>query len=166
MSGGNKFSHFDQSGKAIMVDVSEKKETSRTAVACGRVKMKMETLKLVEEGRIGKGDVLGVARVAGIMAAKRTWELIPMCHPIMINGCNIEFLIDKIESAVIIEASIKVAGKTGVEMEALTAVSTAALTIYDMCKAVDKEMVIEDVRLISKIGGRSGHWSSCDQKQG
>lgn len=150
--------HFDESGRARMVDVSEKIETKRMAVAAGKVKMNYETLLRVEQGQLEKGDVLGVARVAGIMGSKKTSDLIPMCHPIMINGCNIYFEIDKEESSIKIKAEAKTTGKTGVEMEALTAVSIAALTIYDMCKAIDKKMVIEDIHLVSKSGGKSGEF--------
>lgn len=152
----NGLTHFDKDGKVIMVDVTDKSITDRRAEAWGTVAMKAETLKCIEEGRIGKGDVLGTARIAGIMAAKNTWNLIPMCHPIMITGCKVEFSIDRENNEVHIKASAKTSGKTGVEMEALTAVSTAALTIYDMCKAIDKGMVIKDIRLFEKTGGKSG----------
>lgn len=152
------FTHFDENGKARMVDVSDKDETKRTAVARGRILMNQETLDLVEKGQIGKGDVLGVAQVAGIMGAKKTSDLIPMCHPLMLTGCNLKFHIDKKDSCILIEAIVKTTGKTGVEMEALTAVTTAALTIYDMCKAVDKGMIIEDIHLAEKQGGKSGNW--------
>jgi len=152
----NKLSHFDKYGKAIMVDVSDKKETVRVAKARGKVKMSKETLELVIDGKMGKGDVLGVARVAAIMGSKRTHELIPMCHPLMLTGCEVNFKIDKQNSVINIEAIAKITGKTGVEMEALNMVSIAALTIYDMCKAVDKKMVIEDIHLYSKTGGKSG----------
>lgn len=152
------FTHFDENGKARMVDVSDKDETKRTAVARGRILMNQETLDLVEKGQIGKGDVLGVAQVAGIMGAKKTSDLIPMCHPLMLTGCNLKFHIDKKDSCILIEAIVKTTGKTGVEMEALTAVTTAALTIYDMCKAVDKGMIIENIHLAEKQGGKSGNW--------
>jgi cyclic pyranopterin monophosphate synthase len=152
------FTHFDENGKARMVDVSDKGETKRTAVARGRILMNQETLELVEKGQIGKGDVLGVAQVAGIMGAKKTSDLIPMCHPLMLTGCNLKFHIDKKDSCILIEAIVKTTGKTGVEMEALTAVTTAALTIYDMCKAVDKGMIIEGIHLAEKQGGKSGNW--------
>lgn len=148
--------HFDEAGRARMVDVSEKKETKRIAIASGKIRMSCETLLKVEKGQMEKGDVLGVARVAAIMGSKKTWELIPMCHPIMINGCNVYFEIDKEDSSIKIRAEAKTTGKTGVEMEALTAVSIGALTIYDMCKAVDKKMIIEDIHLVSKSGGKSG----------
>ncbi|MBP2654395.1 MAG: moaC 1 [Firmicutes bacterium] len=148
--------HFNQSGHAHMVDVSQKEDTVRLAVAEGRVKMLLETMQLVKKGLIGKGDVLGVAQVAGIMGAKNTWQLIPMCHPLLLTGINIEFDLDEAESCINITATVKTTGKTGVEMEALTAVSVAALTIYDMCKAVDKGMIIEYIRLNEKSGGKSG----------
>lgn len=139
-----------------MVDVSAKPETRREAVARGSVYMKEETLRLIKDRRILKGDVLGVARVAGIMAAKKTSELIPMCHPLKISSINIDFELDSKKSRIKIESRVKVTGQTGVEMEALTSLSAAALTIYDMCKAVDKEMVISDIMLIKKQGGKSG----------
>ncbi|ENZ03405.1 molybdenum cofactor biosynthesis protein C [Clostridium thermobutyricum] len=151
-----KFTHFDNEGNAVMVDVTDKKETKRVAIATGKVKVSKETLELIKEGKIGKGDVLGVARVAGIMGMKRTSDLIPMCHPIMINGCSINFEIDDENNSIIIEGMAKISEKTGVEMEALTGVTIAALTIYDMCKAVDKRITISDVHLKSKTGGKSG----------
>ncbi len=150
--------HFDKSGNAVMVDISEKKITHRTAIAEGKVKMEPTTLKLIEEGKMGKGDVLGVARVAGIMAAKKTAELIPMCHPISITKCSIDFEILNEINTIKITATVKTSGQTGVEMEALTSVSVAALTIYDMCKAVDKGMVISDICLMKKTGGKSGEY--------
>lgn len=150
--------HFDEKGNAVMVDVSEKNETKRVAVAKGSIKVSKEIMNLIKTGNIKKGDVLGVSRVAGIMASKQTSNLIPMCHPLMINGANIDFQLDEENSRVIIYGSVKTTGKTGVEMEALTAVSVAALTIYDMCKAVDKRMVIENIHLVSKTGGKSGEF--------
>lgn len=150
--------HFDEKGNAVMVDVSEKSETKRVAVAKGSIKVSKEIMNLIKTGNIKKGDVLGVSRVAGIMASKQTSNLIPMCHPLMINGANIDFELDEENSRVIIYGSVKTTGKTGVEMEALTAVSVAALTIYDMCKAVDKRMVIENIHLVSKTGGKSGEF--------
>ena len=150
------FTHFNESGRAHMVDVSQKADTEREAVAEGRVRMLPETLRLVREGRLSKGDVLGVAQVAGIMGAKATWQLIPMCHPLLLTGVNIEFCLDEPNSCIDIQATVKITGKTGVEMEALTAVSVAALTIYDMCKAVDKGMSVEYIRLMAKSGGKSG----------
>ena len=150
--------HFDEDGKARMVDVSEKAETKRTAIAEGKIRMKADTLSLIKQGHIEKGDVLGVARVAGIMAAKKTSDIIPMCHPIMISGCCLNFKINDEENYITIEAEAKTTGKTGIEMEALTAVSAAALTIYDMCKAIDRGMIIEDIHLLKKDGGKSGEW--------
>jgi len=152
--------HFDKAGNAVMVDVSHKDATERMAIAQGRISMKQETLEVIEAGKIGKGDVLGVARVAGIMAAKKTWELIPMCHPLMLTKCSVDFEIERESSSIKVIAIVKTMGKTGVEMEALTAVSVAALTIYDMCKAIDKGMVIGDICLLEKIGGKSGVWKS------
>lgn len=151
-------SHLDESGRARMVDVSAKPDTVREATARGRITMRPETLALVERGGLEKGDVLAVAQVAGVMAAKQTGTLIPMCHPLPITSVDVRFDFDRAASAVDIEATARVVGKTGVEMEALTAVSLAALTIYDMCKAVDREMVIGDVRLVHKSGGKSGEF--------
>ncbi|MCL5109610.1 MAG: cyclic pyranopterin monophosphate synthase MoaC [Chloroflexi bacterium] len=148
--------HFDEAGRARMVDVSEKAETAREAVARGRVRMQPETLARIKDGRIAKGDVLAVAQVAGIMAAKRTWELVPMCHPLLLTGMGLSFSLDEEHNTVEIEATVKSAGKTGVEMEALTAVAVAALTVYDMCKAIDRGMTVSDVRLVRKSGGKSG----------
>jgi cyclic pyranopterin phosphate synthase len=141
-----------------MVDVSEKPLTMREAIATGSVHMKPETLRLIKDRQISKGDVLGVARVAGIMAAKKTSELIPMCHPLNITSVNIDFGIDEKKNKVDIKSTVKIVGQTGVEMEALTAASAAALTIYDMCKAVDKEMIISDIMLMEKRGGKSGEF--------
>lgn len=155
----NKLTHFDNKGNAVMVDVSNKNETERVAIATGTVKTSKETIELIKLGQIGKGDVLGVARVAGIMAMKNTSNLIPMCHPIMITGSNIEFEIDSDKNEIIITATTKVVHKTGVEMEALTGVSVAALTIYDMCKAVDKRMIIDNIHLVKKLGGKSGEFN-------
>ena len=152
--------HFDKHGKAKMVDVTNKDVTSRVAKAKGKIQVAPETLKIIEAGDMGKGDVLGVARIAGIMGSKKTSDLIPMCHPLLINGCKIEFKINKENSEIEIYSEVKVSGKTGVEMEALTAVSVTALTIYDMCKAVDKEMIIKDIHLLEKMGGKSGHFIS------
>ncbi|GAB4483958.1 MAG: cyclic pyranopterin monophosphate synthase MoaC [Thermodesulfovibrionales bacterium] len=151
-----KLSHTDSRGKARMVDVSEKPVTQRIAVAQAAVIMKRTTLALIRKNEISKGDVLGVARTAGIMAAKKTAELIPLCHPLPITSASVELSLDAKKSAVLIEARVKVSGKTGVEMEALTAAAVAALTVYDMCKAVDREMTITDVMLLEKQGGRSG----------
>ena len=151
--------HFDESGNARMVDVSDKDKTKRVAIAVSKIKVSKETLKLIEKGEIGKGDALGVARVAGIMSSKQTSNLIPMCHPLMISSCDIEFNIDKEESCINIKATVKIFDKTGVEMEALTAATITALTIYDMCKAVDKRMIIEDTHLLKKTGGKSGEFN-------
>lgn len=148
--------HFDIGGAARMVEVGSKTETRREAVARGEIKMQPETYALVQAGRAAKGDVLGVARVAGIMGLKQTSSLIPLCHPLAITGADISFELDAAASTVRIEARVRTIGRTGVEMEALTAVSVAALAIYDMCKAVDKTMVISNIRLIEKTGGKSG----------
>lgn len=148
--------HFDKRGRARMVDIGAKEDSSREAVARGAVRMFPETLRLIREGGLAKGDVLAVARIGGIMGAKRTGELIPLCHPLTITGSSVSFRLDRARSRLEIEARIKTTGKTGVEMEALTAVSLAALAIYDMCKAVDRGMVIEDIRLVKKTGGKSG----------
>jgi cyclic pyranopterin phosphate synthase len=150
--------HFDKNGQAIMVDVGDKEHTHRVAVARGEVSMQPETLARILDNRVAKGDVFGVARLAGIMAAKKTSDLIPLCHPLLINSITLEFTPDPIRPRVAIEATVRVNGQTGVEMEALTAVSAAALTIYDMCKAVDRTMTIENLRLVEKLGGRSGHF--------
>lgn len=155
----NKLTHFDNSGNARMVDVSEKNKTERVAIAVSRIKVSEETLSLIKKGEIGKGDVLGVARVAGIMASKQTSNLIPMCHPLMISSCNIDFEINNKNSCIDIKATVKIVDKTGVEMEALTAATIAALTIYDMCKAVDKKMIIEGTHLLKKTGGKSGEFN-------
>jgi len=151
-----KLTHTDEHGKASMVDVTEKIVTERVAVAKGRVLMNKETLSLVLANEMKKGDVLGVARVAGIMAAKKTSELIPLCHPLSITGIDIQFRTIRRPPAIDITATARISSKTGVEMEALTAVSVAALTIYDMCKAVDKEMILTEIRLMKKTGGKSG----------
>ncbi|MCX5860600.1 MAG: cyclic pyranopterin monophosphate synthase MoaC [Desulfomonile sp.] len=152
------FSHFDEKGRAVMVDVSEKEVTIREAVARGEVRMKPDTLSMILIGASKKGDVLGVARIAAIMAAKRTPDIIPLAHPLPLSSVKVEFFPNKERSAIEIEARVKVTARTGVEMEALTAVSCAALTIYDMCKAVDRGMVLTDIRLVEKSGGRSGHY--------
>lgn len=152
------FTHFNEDGRAKMVDVGDKDNTKRVAKASCFIEMKKETLKAIEEGQIKKGDVLSVAQVGGIMASKKTADIIPMCHNIFLTGCNIKFEIDKDNSRIFIEAEVKTTGKTGVEMEALNAVTTTALTIYDMCKAIDREMIISDVKLIEKKGGKSGHF--------
>ncbi|NGM21823.1 cyclic pyranopterin monophosphate synthase MoaC [Roseomonas stagni] len=154
-----KLTHFDEAGRAAMVDVSAKAETSRTATARGRVVMAPETLALIQAGQVGKGDVLGVARIAGIMAAKKTSDLIPLCHPLLISKVTVD-LTPAPPDAVEIEATVKLTGQTGVEMEALTAVTVAALTVYDMVKAADRAMRIEDVRLVHKSGGKSGTYEA------
>ena len=151
--------HFDDKGDAHMVDVSDKDETERTATAGARVLMRAETLELIMGGGHAKGDVLAIARLAGIMAAKRTSDLIPLCHPLALTHVSVELTCDAERNAVDIRATCKLKGRTGVEMEALTAVSVAALTIYDMCKAVDRGIVIDAIRLEEKSGGRSGHYS-------
>lgn len=151
-----KLTHFDSKGQAIMVDVTAKKETERTAIAKGRIRVSPDTLRAITEGTAKKGDVLGVARVAGIMGVKRTSELIPMCHPLMLGKCSVDFSI--LEESCEVEAvcTAKLTGQTGVEMEALTGVSVALLTIYDMCKAIDKRMEITGIHLAKKTGGKSG----------
>jgi cyclic pyranopterin phosphate synthase len=151
-----RLSHLDEQGRARMVDVSSKRDTQREAIARGRVRMRPETLALVVRGEIAKGNVLTTAQIAGIMAAKRTHELIPLCHPLPITGIDVELTPDEARSQIDIQATVRTTAKTGVEMEALTAVSVAALTVYDMCKAVDRGMQITDVRLVLKRGGKSG----------
>lgn len=158
-----KFSHYSPDGKSQMVDVTGKKVTSRSARAYGRVYMKRETLDLINNDLLPKGDVFEVARVAGILAAKRTGEMIPMCHPLLLTYVNVDLKMFTEENAIEIFSEIKLEGKTGAEMEALTAVSFAALTVYDMCKAVDKEIKIGDIHLVEKKGGKSG-WSKGDNK--
>ncbi len=155
MTGGD-LTHFDARGNAHMVDVSAKPVTDRIAVARGSVIMQAETLALIREGRAKKGDVLGVARLAGIMAAKKTADLVPLCHPLPVTGVTVDLRPDPALPGVVIEATVRTGGQTGVEMEALTAVSIAALTVYDMLKAVEKSMTITDIRLIRKDGGKSG----------
>lgn len=150
--------HMNDQGRARMVDVSDKAVTHRIAVAAGSIYMQPETLALIKEGRVKKGDVLAVAQVAGIMAAKHTSDIIPMCHPLMLTGVDMSFETDEEKNAIHIRASVKTTGQTGVEMEALHAVSAAALTIYDMCKAVDRGMRITDIRVVEKDGGKSGHF--------
>jgi cyclic pyranopterin phosphate synthase len=157
---GGKLTHFDDAGRARMVDVGEKKETAREAVATGRVLMKPETARLIASGKVEKGDVLGLARVAGIQGLKRTAELIPLCHPLRITGVEVELEARPAEdpAGVWIRATVRAFDRTGVEMEALAAVSVAALSVYDMCKAVDRGMRITEIRLEEKSGGRSGTW--------
>ena len=152
------FTHFDDRGRAVMVGVEEKAETHRVAIASGRIRMQAETLATILGGDTKKGDVLGVARLAGIMAAKRTPDLIPLCHPIALTRVSVDFEPRSDENVIVCMARAECVGRTGVEMEALTAASVALLTIYDMCKAVDRGMVIESVRLVEKLGGKSGHW--------
>lgn len=156
--------HINPQGRARMVDVSEKKKNIREAVACGSIYMKRNTLERIELGDIHKGDVLSVAQVGGIMGAKKTSDIIPMCHPILMTGCDITFQIDYENNKIAITATAKTVGETGIEMEALTAVTVAALTIYDMCKAVDKTMTISDIRLLRKIGGKSGELNFEENK--
>jgi len=157
-----KLSHLDDQGRARMVDVSDKDVTNRIAVARGTIHMRPETLELILEGKVEKGDVFSVARVAGIMAAKKTCELIPMCHPLNITSVKIALTPRQKPARVDIEAAVRVSGKTGVEMEALTAVAAAGLTIYDMCKAVDRDMIIGEIRLVEKSGGKSGMFKRKD----
>ncbi|UMZ72851.1 cyclic pyranopterin monophosphate synthase MoaC [Natranaerofaba carboxydovora] len=156
MNQENSFTHMNESGRPRMVDVGTKEDTKRKATACGYIYMAEHTLKKIIEGQIKKGDVLNVAQTAGIMGAKKTSEIIPMCHLLMLTGVDIDFEIDEKNNRICIEAAVTTTGKTGVEMEALTAVSTCALTVYDMCKSIDKEMEISDIKLIKKTGGKSG----------
>ena len=155
---GNALTHIDAEGTARMVDVGGKTDTRRIAVASGRIVMTDYALEAIRTGDAPKGDVLGTARIAGIMAAKKTGDLIPMCHPLTLDAVNLDFAFES--DAVVVTATASLTGKTGVEMEALTATSVALLTIYDMAKALDKGMVIESIRLIEKIGGKSGHWKA------
>ncbi|MCK7611324.1 cyclic pyranopterin monophosphate synthase MoaC [Roseibium sediminicola] len=162
-----KLTHLDEAGAANMVDVSEKAVTHRIATARGSVTMRTETLDLIRSGNAKKGDVIGTARLAGILAAKRTHELIPLCHPLMLSKVTVDIEVDEALPGLIVTATTKVSGQTGVEMEALTACSLACLTIYDMAKAVDRGMVIGDIRLLEKAGGKSGHWTIAkDGSQG
>ena len=154
----NSLTHFDKDGQAQMVDVAGKSETQRSARAGGCIQMNDSTLQLIAGGKVGKGDVLGVARIAAIQASKRTAELIPLCHALYLTKVVVEFNLKQEPCAVECIATVETVGRTGVEMEALTAVSIALLTIYDMCKAVDRGMAIADIRLLEKQGGRSGHW--------
>jgi cyclic pyranopterin monophosphate synthase len=162
----SKLTHFNLSGQAHMVDVVDKQETHRVAVAVGRIVMQASTLALILDGSATKGDVLGVARIAAIQAAKRTGELIPLCHPLALTRVAIDFDVDHGANAVQCQATVETIGRTGVEMEALTAVTVGLLTIYDMCKAVDRGMCFERVRLLEKKGGRSGHWLSPEPGSG
>ena len=156
--------HFDASGASRMVDVSDKPVTARTAEASGRVRMRPETLKLIQDRGVAKGDVLEVARLAGIMAAKRTADLIPLCHPLALEAVEVAFAFPE-DDCLEIRAEVRITAKTGVEMEALVAVSAAALTVYDMCKSVDRGMTIEQIRLEEKSGGRSGHFQRQDKRE-
>jgi len=151
-------SHFNEEGRSRMVDVGDKEDTARIAIAEGEIVMRPETLRLINEGKISKGDVLAVAQVAGIMAAKQTSQIIPMCHPLMLTSVDLNFKINEEAHKIIIKSKVKTIGRTGVEMEALTAVAIAGLTIYDMCKAVDRGMTVKAIRLIEKAGGKSGHY--------
>jgi len=153
--------HIDENGNAVMVDVSDKGESARTATARGSIEMRPETMALIESGGVKKGDVLSIAQLAGIMGAKRTPDLIPLCHPLNLSSVKVTLVCDSARNAVDIEATCKLTGKTGVEMEALTAVSVAALTVYDMCKAVDKGMRIGNIRLTHKAGGKSGTFEAA-----
>ena len=161
----NDFTHFNEQGRAKMVDVGEKPVSTRVAVAAGRVLVNPETFALIRSGGMKKGDVLTVAQVAGVMGAKRTPDLIPMCHPVLIDGIDLQLHLDEERCSVEIQATVSCDGRTGVEMEALTAVSTAALTVYDMCKAVQKDMVIADIRLLKKSGGVHGDYQRADEEQ-
>jgi cyclic pyranopterin monophosphate synthase len=158
--GASPLTHFDPSGQAHMVDVGAKADTHRIAVAAGTIRMKAETLALIESGSAKKGDVLGIARIAGIMGAKRTSDLVPLCHPLALTRVTVDFDLDRTANAVHCRVQVETRGKTGVEMEALTAVQVALLTIYDMCKAADRGMVMTDVRVLEKHGGKSGDWTA------
>lgn len=162
------FTHFDSHGNAVMVDVSGKDVTSRTAVAQGSIRVNSEIMAAVVGRTVAKGDVLGTARVAGIMGAKQTSALIPMCHPLGMNKCSVDFETDEKNHVITAICTVKVDGKTGVEMEALTGVSVALLTVYDMCKAIDKRMELTDIHLVNKTGGKSGefHWNGGDHHEG
>lgn len=153
------FTHFDESGQAHMVDVGSKPTTVRRAVAEGQIRMEPETLQMILEKGHKKGDVLGIARIAGIMASKRTADLIPLCHPLMLTHVGVEFVVVESSSAIQCRATVETAGRTGVEMEALTVVQVALLTVYDMCKAVDRGMAMTDIQLVMKSGGQSGDWA-------
>ena len=155
-----KLTHFNESGEAHMVDIGDKQSTARRAVVKGQISMKGETLALIVEGKHKKGDVLGIARTAGIMATKRTADLIPLCHPLALTHVSVDFAIDEANNRIECTVITETRGQTGVEMEALTGAQIALLTIYDMCKAVDRGMVIGDIRLIEKSGGKSGHWKA------
>lgn len=156
----SKLTHFDAQGQAHMVDVADKAETKRLAIAHGSIRMQAETLAVITAGNVKKGDVLGIARIAAIQGAKRTADLIPLCHPIPLTKVGVEFTIDQALNTVHCQVSAETVGRTGVEMEALTAASVALLTIYDMCKAMDRGMVISEIKLLEKLGGKSGHWQA------
>jgi cyclic pyranopterin phosphate synthase len=160
----SELTHFDEQGNARMVDVTTKDVTERIAVASGRISMRAETLQKIIEGQVAKGDVLQVARLAGIMAAKKTSDLIPLCHPLALTSVAVDLKTDESANAVDITATVRLSGRTGVEMEALTAVSVAALTVYDMCKAVDRDMRISEIRLQHKSGGKSGTFDAQDDE--
>ncbi|MBC3919855.1 cyclic pyranopterin monophosphate synthase MoaC [Undibacterium sp. CY18W] len=153
-------SHFDASGQAHMVDVANKNDSHRSAIAAGKIRMKPETLSIIQQGTAKKGDVLGIARIAAIMAAKRTSDLIPLCHPLALTRVTVDFSIEEATATISCQAQVETIGKTGVEMEALTAVQVGLLTIYDMCKATDRGMVMTDIRVLEKHGGKSGDWVS------
>ncbi len=159
--GTDQLTHFDATGQAHMVDVGAKNETHRVAVAAGTIRMQPETLQLIQSGNAKKGDVLGIARIAAIMAAKRTSDLIPLCHPLALTRVAVDFEVDAAANSVHCRAQVELHGKTGVEMEALTAVQIGLLTIYDMCKAVDRGMVMTNVRVLEKHGGKSGDWTAA-----
>lgn len=159
------FTHFDSNGNAVMVDVTDKEVTERTAVAGGRIKVNQEVFDAVKNGTAKKGDVLGTARIAGIMAAKRTSDLIPMCHPLMLTKVTIDFELEEATTSIRCFCTAKLSGKTGVEMEALTGVSVALLTIYDMCKAMDRSMEMSGIHLVEKKGGKSGHYIRSDENE-
>jgi cyclic pyranopterin phosphate synthase len=158
----SELTHFNEAGRSRMVDVSEKEQTLRTATAACRVRVNPETFRLIMDGGMAKGDVLGVAQVAGIMGAKRTPAIIPMCHPIVITGADIDFQPNEADATIGVTATVRCKGETGVEMEAMTAVTVAALTIYDMCKAVQRDIMIDEIKLIRKSGGKSGYFSNLD----
>ena len=158
------FTHFDSRGNAVMVDVSAKEPSSRTAIARGTISMSSAAMKAVLGGTAAKGDVLGVARIGGIMAAKRCAELIPLCHPLNFDKCTIDFSVDETNNEIEALCEVKLSGKTGAEMEALTGVSISLLTVYDMCKALDKTMVIGNIRLMEKSGGKSGHYQAVNRE--
>ena len=160
----SRFTHIDGDGRVRMVDVTAKGETDRKAVAQGIVRMSPHTLASIQDRKVKKGNVLETARIAGIMAAKRTADIIPMCHPLNLSHVRVDFIIDDADNSIRIEAAARLFGRTGVEMEALTAVSAAALTIYDMCKSLDREMIITDIRLMEKEGGKSGRFVRSDEQ--